>query len=409
LWAWGVVRNQGELLADEIVEFYTRALPKWYGEEADAADLSKYPAWLQTVLANQLDKHFETLVDRALQAVWDAEEAFVPPRLKAEMDAIAEGMCSVLSARKTACDVDAWKTNIYRLNMIPEFVKMTCTMFGAWGPASASGNLLQLRALDFGESPFSNFTVLQVHRPAGGAAGAFPAPADFYGSTGAALPQAFASLSLPALVGVITGVSESGVGLSEKVWEVYNTSSGVQDGHYDGEADVLVMRDILELAENRAAAEEYMRNDVTRTWAIFIGVGDFETQRFDIVGYREADFHAYTPETMPAVTGGPMIDSVVYVDRHPQPSTDGSLPLLLQEYYGELNMDNTRDIVVTHGTGDMHIAVYDFGDPNDKANTAKFWWSIGRIDEDSKYVVDEWMARSRPFLEYNMADLWAGK
>ena len=38
---------------------------------------------------------------------------------------------------------------------------------GAWGKATASsghpGGLLQLRALDFGNGPFANYSVMQVH------------------------------------------------------------------------------------------------------------------------------------------------------------------------------------------------------------------------------------------------------
>jgi hypothetical protein len=44
------------------------------------------------------------------------------------------------------------------------------------------------------------------------------------------------------------------------------------------------MRDVLELAPNRSSAEDYMRNDVQRTWSVFLGVGDYETQKMDIVG-----------------------------------------------------------------------------------------------------------------------------
>lgn len=152
------------------------------------------------------------------------------------------------------------------------------------------------------------------------------------------------------MVGVITGVSEKGVGLSEKVWEVYNTSTGVQPGAYDGEADVLVMRDVLELALDRQSAEDYMRN-ITRTWAIFMGVGDYETQEMDIVGYREADFHAYTDVTMPAVTLQPYMESLVYVDKHPQPSHATDLPELLQQFYGNMTIENTKTIVASHETG----------------------------------------------------------
>jgi hypothetical protein len=80
---------------------------------------------------------------------------------------------------------------------------------------------------------------------------------------------------------------------------------------FDPQADVLVMRDVLELAPNRSAAEQYLRDPTAhgnRTFAVFLGVGDYATQRLDVVGYREADFHAYTDATMPAVTGQPYME-----------------------------------------------------------------------------------------------------
>ena len=76
------------------------------------------------------------------------------------------------------------------------------------------------------------------------------------------------------------------------------------------QADVLVMRDVLEQAPNRSTAEAHMRADPNRTFAVFLGVGDYETQKLDIVGYRESDFHAYTDETMPDVTGHAYIKGI---------------------------------------------------------------------------------------------------
>jgi hypothetical protein len=145
-----------------------------------------------------------------------------------------------------------------------------------------------------------------------------------------------------------------------------------------------------------------MRN-MTRTWAIFLGVGDYETQEMDIVGYRAADFHAYTPETMPDVTSQPYIQDLVYVDKHPQPSTDTTLPNLLLNYNGNMTMENTKTIVATHETGDLHIAVYDYG-------TATMWFSVGRINAIGDFGPDGkiWKACYRPYLQYNLADLWAG-
>ena len=116
--------------------------------------------------------------------------------LEEEMDGIAEGMCSSLGS---SCNTTHWKAQIRTINMLPELIKMACTALGAWGPASASGKLFQLRALDFGTGPFGNFTLLNVYRnPDAG-------------------ERAFASITFPGMVGVITGVAQKGVGISEKV------------------------------------------------------------------------------------------------------------------------------------------------------------------------------------------------
>ena len=66
-----------------------------------------------------------------------------------------------------------------------------------------------------------------------------------------------------------------------------------------------------------AAAEEYIQN-AKRTWAIWIGIGDYETQTFDLVGYTQESATVYTDVTAPDMTGQPYLQSVAYVDKHPQ-------------------------------------------------------------------------------------------
>ena len=65
--------------------------------------------------------------------VYEQEEAYMPAELVTEMEAIAEGMCSRL---KGDCDVAMWADKIKAFNMLPELIRMACTAFGAWGPAS---------------------------------------------------------------------------------------------------------------------------------------------------------------------------------------------------------------------------------------------------------------------------------
>ena len=58
--------------------------------------------------------------------------------------------------------------------------------------------------------------------------------------------------------------------------------------------------------------------------------------------------------------------------------------------------------------GDVHIAMYDFG------MNPSMIVSIGRINEDGDFGpvgssdMDVWKAYNRPYLKFDLAELWAG-
>lgn len=307
---------------------------------------------------------------------------------------MAEGVCAVLG---NSCDVTYWTDKIQQLNMLPEVIRMACTAFGAWGESTASGEtLVQLRALDFGAGPFPNYTVIATHRDN-------PNNGD----------NAFVSVAFPGFVGSITGVSKSGVGISEKVWMVYGDQKSpfndLLPGSYNGLADVFVLRNILEYSESKAAAEAYLEQ-VNRTWAIWIGIGDYETLTFDLVGYQQSSSIAYTDVTMPNMTGQPYIPYVAYVDKHPQPSgegPEGTLPTALQSFYGNISLESAKTIAKYHQTGDVHIATYDF-------KSLQMYVAIGKINKDGDFGpeggddMDVWKAYNRPYVAFSLTDLWYG-
>lgn len=380
----------GALMAKEIVQFVNVELNKYYiGMVMDIeVNTDGLPEALQKMF--EVIKAKEALkapavFNQALEWVYDKEEQYMPQDLIDEMNAIGEGICSVHSGK---CDVAEMQALVKRVNMLPELIRMACTAFGAWGPASSTGKLVQVRALDFGSGPWGNSTVLAVHRPTDA--------------------RAFASVSFPGMVGVVTGVSQDGIGLSEKVWMDYDKYA-LQPGSYEGEPDVFVMRDILEHSKTRVEAEAYMQS-ASRTWGIWLGIGDFETQVMDIVGYQQASSIPYTDVTMPSQTEMPYMESMIYVDKHPQPSHDGvngTLPTSLGDFYGDMTPENARIVVQYHQTGDAHIAMYDYGDN-------RLLFSIGRINEDGNYGpvdgdLSSWKSYNRPYLAYDMNDLWEGK
>jgi isopenicillin-N N-acyltransferase-like protein len=93
--------------------------------------------------------------------------------------------------------------DIWRLAMIPEAIKAACSIIGAWGSATQTGGLLQLRALDWGtDGPFQNWPMLSTFHPNDGS-------------------FAHSSLGWAGLYGTLTGFSSSNIAVSEKVWDAY--------------------------------------------------------------------------------------------------------------------------------------------------------------------------------------------
>ena len=371
----------GSLLAKEIAEFCGPALDNFFSEMVLDIDTSGLPDWLATLVSKiATGKKAPGAIHKALDWVWKNEEKYVPQRLIDEIGGIAEGMCSVMG---DSCDIEEQRKLIQSVNMLPELIRMSCTAFGAWGKATGGG-LLQLRALDFGPGPFANYTVVATSRA---------------NSAGEGPKDAFVSVQFPGMVGVITGVSQSGIGVSEKVWMTHDTPD-LQPGSYDGEADVFVLRDILENSPTKEEAEEYMRN-AKRTWGMWVGTGDYKSGEFDLTGYRQEDAVTYNDKTMPSMTGGPYIESVCYVDKHPQPSTDDILPTALQAFWGSINVDTTKQIVQAHTTGDVHAAAYDF-------TKNLLTLTIGKIDAVGNYV-ENGKAYDRPWTLFKLSDLFSGK
>jgi len=149
-----------------------------------------------------------------------------------------------------------------------------------------------------------------------------------------------------------------------------------------------------------------------RTWAMWVGVGDHATQKFDLIGYKEDSAIVYDDVTMPSMTGQPYIDSIAYVDKHPQPSGEGptgTLPTALLDFYGNISLETSKIILQYHRSGDVHIAAYDFdGD--------EMYLAIGKININGKYHPSGqsnndglWCAYNRPWLKFSLNDLWDGK
>jgi hypothetical protein len=189
----------GALLVNEITAFIGPELDQFFRDKILNIDLDKLKEPWRTLLKLLQPYLAPEVFAWALNWVFSQEVTYIPQESLDEMRGIADGVCS---QQGNACNATAVYVRVRAINLLPELIQMTCTSFGAWDSASSTGGLIHLRALDFGGGPFANRSTLIVHRDPNNP------------------NKAFAALGFPAFVGVITGISQSGVGVSEKVWEV---------------------------------------------------------------------------------------------------------------------------------------------------------------------------------------------
>lgn len=368
----------GSLMADDLMRFIDVDLQEFYKDEVDQIPLDDLPKWLQDIIKDPLKLAAPEVFDLALAYVYERQKEHIassPANVWDEADGIVEGMCSVKK-----CDAASYKKKIRHVNMLPELIRMQCSMMGAWGKATPNDEkLVQLRTLDFGTGPFANVTFLHVSHP----------------EEENSVP--FASLSFPGFVGLVTGFSKY-VGQCEKVDDV--TGKKRPRGTYDGQAVSMVIRDMLQFSETKENAIEIAKN-AKRTWSVWLGVGDTKSQEFDAILYDMEEARVLNDTTLPALTNQSYFEDVAYIDKHPQPSSsDDTMTDLVKQYYGNLSASNVvQNFPRLMQSGDVHVAAYDMG-------TRVAYVSRGMTDSKGQFLR---YAYEAPFLSFDMDMLWNEK
>jgi len=232
-----------------------------------------------------------------------------------------------LSGLANATGLDEYK--LIKIHMLPELVKAGCTMVGAWGPATPNGELYQLRALDWDvDGPLQKQPTIVVYHPNKG-----------NGHT-------FANVGWAGWIASITGMSSSPIAISEKVGDDFGHSSRIGiPFHY-------LLRDILQFDNTLDDAINRMVN-AERTCAVYLGVGDGNYGQFRLFEYTSASLKVFDDHNLPYQ---PHFDGVVY-----RGINEGCLVQRIQSLYGNITAENIiRSLVTYTGTGDLHLAVYDF-------------------------------------------------
>jgi len=297
--------------------------------------VSQYDDWIQLVKANlpfwlKWIPDLLTLThEQQLAAILDIQYAvtikFTPARYEQEMEAIAKA---------SGMDVK-W---IKRLNMFPEFIKASCSMAGIWGPASSTGKLLQLRALDWdSRSYIGKFPIAVIYFP------------DEEGS------NPFATFGFTGLVGAISGYSTK-VGVSEKVWNPQVTDAA----SYFGEPFTYILRDILQFGNDLKSSVGII-SSTPRTCRVHVGVGSRADNAF--LGMRMGwnaleiyDDKNYTDYT----EVHPQMDGIMFWDKHGD-DKNACLGQYFRDNYGKIDPEFLYKIATpTDQTGNAQLIVYDF-------------------------------------------------
>ena len=244
---------------------------------------------------------------------------------------------------------------IERIHILGELWRVSCTIIGVWDEAiSKKQGLLQLRALDWDlDAPYRKYPQITViHRPDG---------------------ISFMNVGFSGFVGLITGVNDKQIGISEMgPWYVdHDVFVGENP---DGLPFTWMMREVLEDYDNGADIVDYMKN-INRTVSLLFGIGDGKKSDFDHfkgVSYSSDRIEFYSDENMEATLQvnetEPMrhdrIKDAVYYSRDWFcPTFNGQVMDRINANWGNITAEILiRDITARTNTGDMHSAVYDFND-----------------------------------------------
>jgi len=269
--------------------------------------------------------------------------------------------------------------------MFPELIRAQCSMFGAWGTAipssSTPGSLLQLRSLDWATNgPFQQWPLVSVYNPSAGG-------------------HSFASLAWPGFVGALTGYSTAPLGLSQKVWSGFN-------GTFSrfGIPFTFLLRDILQYDEDIDSALGRIAN-AERTCAIFVGLGEMgsagSVTNFVAVEYSYEYLQFLDWKNFPVYENHPKFQGLVYIDKHPQPSTHKCFGDLMKSNYGNITAENTIKYITSgEETGDMHIGIMDFAEKAMYVSNAAPYSSVTKSAQP---------AYDRPFVKVDLSAMFAKK
>eukprot|EP01114_Cavostelium_apophysatum_P015485 TRINITY_DN4219_c0_g1_i1.p1 TRINITY_DN4219_c0_g1~~TRINITY_DN4219_c0_g1_i1.p1 ORF type:complete len:447 (+),score=111.40 TRINITY_DN4219_c0_g1_i1:73-1413(+) len=355
----------GQLFKEELEAFVPALWNHLYEEfEDDDFDL---PTWLPPDVAKWIA---ETGLDVLLDFTEDATAEYTPSYWFEEMQGLADGVNNASAVTKEI---------IYRLSLLGELTKGTCSMFGAWGEAVANVpgvELLQLRALDWEtDDPFPLYPTIVVYHPTVG--------------------NSFANVGWPGWVGSISGmsniqtaISEIGVYWMDKTWG--------EESRF-GYPFTYVLRDLLQFDSSVDDATNRLAN-TKRTCDLLFGFGDGKKAEFRGYQYGAGVLNVYNDQNLEPFneTWHPRVNDLVYWGMDWDcPPYNQRLYEIIDQYYGSISVENAiKYILPATQTGKTHALLYDL------TNNFMYYSHVGLVGTPNRNAYE------RTYTRLNMTALF---
>lgn len=319
------------------------------------------------LLKGAIQKHCDRLIalmtqtmqakPEKLDQVYEATRRHIPAHFTEEMKGLADGAGLSLQT-------------VIRCQMIGEAGEWHCSLFGAWGKATAQdGHVYQLRALDYEvEADIQKYPTIIVYVPNNG--------------------HAFANIGWAGVIGSVTGISSVPLAISE-IGDSYDAAHD----SLDGIPFAFLLRDILQFDADLDSAIARVRK-APRTTSLMYAIGDGRAGRVRGLQTSRTLCNVFDWQDLePNVPTHPRLEDVVYwgmswnVPRYDQP-----LHARLKANYGKINAEVViKDILPRVGTGNLQATVYDL-------TAQKIWTANARADGESGPL----NAYARAFVEVDM-------
>lgn len=257
--------------------------------------------------------------------------------------------------------------DLRRLNLLPELIKASCTVLGAWKEATTASGLIHLRGLDWDDqAPIAKYATVTIYHPNASYEGYTEHFHKYYKQYNYT-SHTFANFGYPGLIGSLNAYSEASIGLGEKVWITEEKDITTRFGN----PWTYVLRDVVQFADSIDTALTMLAN-AQRTCSIHLGLGSTERNSSnsddDTIGFRGIEYSArelniFDWQDMFNTRAHPRLRDVVYWDKHVQPSNNPCLGSLLVEAYGKLDAPTIiRNITSLSETGDTLNLVLDYAE-----------------------------------------------